>query len=384
MARPLSKRGDVATFLAMDVYAQATALAQQGREIIHLEVGQPATAAPKLVREYAKELIDNSLLAYSDATGIGKVRQRIAQYYADHYNIDLDPNRVIITTGSSAGFVLSFAALFDAGDKVGVIEPGYPAYPNILKALSIDPVRIPVHDDPDFVPAIHHIEQAGPLDGLLLASPSNPTGSITPGDRLGALIEVIEAQNGAFISDEIYHGITFNDDHRDAPTALSYSDNAVVVSSFSKYFSMTGWRIGWMVVPDYMVDPVTRLQQSLYISPPTLSQLATLKVFDAFDELEDNVTVYKRNREILITGLKELGFAPSAADGAFYTYVDISSRSDDSSAFCSAMLNEAGIAATPGADFDSTQGHNYVRMSFSGATQDIEEAIRRLKVWLQA
>lgn len=384
MARPISKRGEVASFLAMDVYAQATALAKQGKDILHLEVGQPATPAPKLVRDYAKDLIDKSLLAYSDATGIGKVRERIAQYYGDHYKLDLDPTRVIITTGSSAGFVLSFAALFDAGDKVGVIEPGYPAYPNILKALSIDPVRIPVHDDPDFVPAAHHVRDAGPLDGLLLASPSNPTGSITPADRLAELIGLIEGQGGAFISDEIYHGITFNDDHRDAPTALAYSDNAVVVSSFSKYFSMTGWRIGWMVVPPYMVEPVTRLQQSLYISPPTLSQLATLKVFDAFDELEENVAVYKRNREILLAGLRDLGFAPSAADGAFYTYVDISSRSDDSSAFCKSMLNEAGIAATPGADFDSTQGHRYIRMSFSGATKDMEEAIKRLKVWLQA
>jgi len=385
MTRKLANRGDVAPFLAMDVYAQASALEAQGKDIIHLEVGQPATAAPQPVKDYAKQLIDQNLLAYTDATGINKVRARIAQHYGETYNLDLDPNRVIVTTGSSAGFVLGFSALFEAGDNVGVIEPGYPAYPNILKALSINPVRIPVHDDPHFVPQLRHLDGAGKLDGLLLASPSNPTGSIVPGPQLGTLINWTEQQGGAFISDEIYHGITFDPDNRVAPTALTYSDNAVVISSFSKYYSMTGWRVGWMVVPDEFVDPITRLQQSLYISAPTLSQLAVLKVFDAVDELEQNVEIYKRNRAILMNALPELGFTHlSPVDGAFYVYVDISPRSDDSTEFCRAMLNEIGVAATPGADFDSTQGHKYIRMSFSGATARIEEAVERLKGWLQA
>lgn len=384
MAHRLSKRGDVASFLAMDVYAQSSKLEAEGADIIHLEVGQPATAAPTPVRDYAKSLIDQSLLAYTDATGIGKVRDCIAHHYGETYDVDLSPNRVIITTGSSAGFVLAFCSLFDAGDNVGVIEPGYPAYPNILKALSINTVRIPVHDDPQFVPQIHHLDSAGPIDGLLLASPSNPTGSIVPGAQLEKLINWVEGKDGAFISDEIYHGITFDDDNRTAPTALSYSDDAIVISSFSKYYSMTGWRIGWMVVPDELVDPITRLQQSLYISPPTLSQLAALKAFDAVDELEANVEIYKRNRDLLMDALPKMGFTHlSPVDGAFYIYVDISPRSDDSQEFCRSMLHECGIAATPGADFDSTQGHKYIRISFSGATDRIEEAIERLQNWLQ-
>ena len=379
-----SARSAVDPFVVMDVMREANRLEAAGRSIMHLEVGQPGAPTPATVRAVASETLDTGPLAYTDALGLPSLRARIANYYAEHHSVTLDPERVIVTAGSSAAFILTFLACFEEGDRVGVPEPGYPAYRNTLQALGCDPVSIPVGPDTDWVLTPDLIDQAeaqnGRLKGVLVASPSNPTGAMLTSPQMAALVTHNEAADRWFLSDEIYHRITYG---QPDVSALGAGNDAIVINSFSKYYCMTGWRLGWAIVPERLVRPIERLAQNLFISAPTLSQVAAERAFDETDCLDENVAVYAENRRLLLEELPKAGitsFAP--ADGAFYLYADVSHLTDDSAAFCAAMLKEAGVAATPGADFDPTHGHRHVRFSFAGKTAEMAEAARRLQAWL--
>jgi len=378
----VAKRGLVAPFIVMDVLRAANARAATGADVLHLEMGQPATGAPQAVIAAARRMLDTDPLGYTEARGLAALRERIAAYYRQTQDLDVDPDRIVVTTGASGGFVLGFIAGFDPGDRVALADPGYPAYRNILTALGIEPVPLPAGPDTRFQPSIALLEKAGKLDGLIVASPSNPTGTMLSADELRALTEYCAVRGIRLVSDEIYHGITYG---APAVSALRFTDRAVVVNSFSKYFSMTGWRIGWMVLPidDAYTRAVECLAQNLYISPPTLSQFAAAAAFDCSAELDANVARYAANRKILLDELPRAGLDRLApADGAFYLYADVRQLTNDSEEFCRRMLEETGVATAPGTDFDQGRGRGYVRFSFAGATADMTEAAKRLKAWL--
>lgn len=380
MPLKVSTRGRIDPFIVMDVMREANALAAAGEDIVHLEVGQPGTPAPARVREAATAAIRDERLGYTDALGIPALRERISTHYESMYGVDVAPERIVVTTGSSGGFLLAFLAAFDVGDRVALAAPGYPAYRNILSALGVEPVVVETRVEDRFQPTPAVIGNvAGDLDGLIVASPSNPTGTMI-GDLEMRALTTLAAQNSIrFISDEIYHGITYG---HDAVTALAYDDEAIVINSFSKYFSMTGWRLGWLVVPESMMRSVECLAQNLFISSPTLSQYAALAAFDSHDELRENVAKYARNRDILLADLPGVGFDRLApADGAFYVYADVAQLTNDSNEFCRRMLTEAYVATTPGLDFDPYRGNSFVRFSFAGTEDDMRRAIDRLSAW---
>jgi aspartate/methionine/tyrosine aminotransferase len=372
----------VAPFLAMDVMRAAAARGRAGEDIVHLEVGQPSASAPAPAIEAARRALAGSALGYTEALGLPALRERIAQHYADSHGLRISPERIVVTTGSSAGFVLAFLALFDSGARVLLGQPTYPAYRNILTALDIAPCPIAVGAAEGFQLNAERVEAAlvaQPADGVLVASPANPTGAMVSGDALGRLAALCARRGLWLIADEIYHGITFR---QPAETALAYTDSAVVINSFSKYFAMTGWRVGWMVVPEALVRTIERLAQNLFIAPPTLSQHAAIAALDAREELDRHVAHYAENRDLLLARLPEVGFETFApADGAFYLYADIHHRTNDSEAFCRALLAETGIATTPGIDFDPERGRGFLRLSYAGSRRDVEEAIRRLRRW---
>lgn len=352
----------------------------KGENVLHMEVGQPSTPAPAGVIAAAKQALDAEKLGYTDAFGIPPLRQAIADYYQTDYGIDIDPSRVVVTTGSSGGFVVSFLAAFDEGDRVALASPGYPAYRNILQALGVEPVLIPTGPETNFQPTPALLDQVeGELDGLIVASPSNPTGTMVTPDELESLVDYCRDRGIRFISDEIYHGITYG---TKGETAVKFDDEAIVINSFSKYFSMTGWRLGWMIVPESLLRPVECLTQNLFISAPSLSQAAICEVFNCREELDANVTRYAENRALLLKELPKAGFDKLAsADGAFYIYADVAHLTNDSDEFCKRMLAETGVAATPGIDFDPLEGRHYVRFSFAGSTEDMTEAAKRLQTW---
>lgn len=385
-----SRRGQVASFLAMDVFRRAHVLEQSGLEISHLEVGQPATKAPQAVLDAAREALDNNLIGYTDALGLDRLRHALQAHYKTRYRVDVEANRFVITTGSSAGFVLAFLACLDAGQSVGVASPGYPAYVNIISSLNLKPVNIPLNHDNNWTLSVDDLKNAerkhGPVDALLIASPANPTGTMLPDEALASLAEDCSRAGRWFFSDEIYHGLTY---HADASTALGAAapDRLVVINSFSKYFSMTGWRIGWMVVPDNLVRSVERLQQNLFIAAPTLSQHAACAALteEAGSELRQHVALYHRNRDVLLDCLKKNGISETApADGAFYLYADLRSLPSrpDSEQFCSRLLEQAQIAVTPGIDFDRAGGGNFVRLSYARSAGEIDRAVERLNDFL--
>lgn len=380
MSLPTSRRGDVPPFIVMDVMRAAAERTAQGLPVWHMEVGQPSFGVPAAVRRRLEQVLETDPLGYTVALGLPELRQRIAAHYARTQGVEIDPARVIVTTGSSGGFVLAFAACFDAGARVGIAQPGYPAYPSILASLGIEPVRIPVGPDSRYQPTVDVLERLGEkLDGLIVASPSNPTGTVMAPDELERLSRYCEANGIRLISDEIYHGIVFG---QPAVTAARYSDDAVIVNSFSKYFCMTGWRLGWLVVPEAMVRPVECLAQNLFISAPTLSQHAGIAIFDQIDELETHVAMYARSREMLLRELPKAGFSTFAPpDGAFYLYADVADRTNDSLEFCRRMLAEAGVAATPGIDFDPAEGSHFVRFSFARDEKHLAKAVERLREW---
>ncbi len=380
MALKVSSRGALPPFIVMDVLRAANQRAARGENVLHLEVGQPGTSAPRAVLDAARAALEGDRIGYTDAAGLPSLRARIARHYGDTLGLDIDPARIAVTTGSSGGFLLSFLACFDPGDRVALAAPGYPAYRNILTALGVEPVLLETGMAQRFQPSAALLDAAaGPLDGLIVASPSNPAGTMLDRRAFSDLVAACRERGIRLISDEIYHGITYGER---AVSALELTGDAVVINSFSKYFSMTGWRLGWMVVPEDLTRPLECLAQNLFISAPTLSQVAGEAAFDCREELDSYVTAYGRNRALLLAALPQVGFDRLApADGAFYIYADISQRTNDSEAFCQRMLAETGIAATPGTDFDPGRGSHFIRFSFAGPETDIVQAIDRLRGW---
>ena len=380
MAIKVACRGMVPPFMVMDVMREAAVLEAAGHRIIHLEVGQPSTGMPRNAVARVKGCLGGSALGYTLAAGLPVLRNRIAQHYQDYYGVTLSADCIFATTGSSAGFLLAFLSAFDPGDRVALAAPGYPAYRHILTSLGVVPELISVDASTRYQPTVDHINELSSLpDGLILGSPANPTGSILPAEEFRELAVFCDSHGIRLISDEIYHGITYG---MDPPTVAGLSESAFVVNSFSKYFSMTGWRLGWLVVPTDLKRSLECLAQNLFIAPPTASQHGGVAVFDCREELDANVGRYAKNREILLNRLPELGFDRFApADGAFYIYADISMLSDNAEIFCNRMLHEAGVATTPGVDFDPLRGHQFVRFSFAGSPDDMEEACSRLKAW---
>jgi aspartate/methionine/tyrosine aminotransferase len=381
MALKRSSRGQISPFIVMDVMRAANEREASGKEVLHLEVGQPGTPAPAAVRRAAARALESERIGYTDAFGIPALRQAIAGHYRAVYGVELDPARVVVTTGSSAGFLLSFLAAFDPGDRVALAAPGYPAYRNILSAFGNEPVLLPSEAEDRFQPTPELLDKvAGPLAGLIVASPSNPAGTMLDREHMSALVDYCRERGIRLISDEIYHGISYG---QRCVSALELGDDAVVINSFSKYFSMTGWRLGWMVLPEDLMRPVECLAQNLFISAPTLSQIAGCAAFDCKEELDALVAGYARSRALLLERLPQAGFDRLApADGAFYIYADVGRFTNDSPDFCKRMLNEIGVAATPGTDFDPERGHRFLRFSFAGKQEEIALASQRLAEWL--
>ncbi len=370
-----SSRSKIDSFIVMDVMEQARKEELLGRDIIHMEVGQPGTPAPSgAIRELTKKM-NSEPLGYTVALGIPELRKKISSLYREWYGLDINPDRVIITSGSSGAFILAFTALFDTSDKVGIGAPGYPSYKQILRALDIEPVIIETNIENKFQISPNSINNQE-LNGILVASPANPTGSMLDSNQLTQLIKKCHDNSISFISDEIYHGIEYQ---KKAVSALEITDDCYVINSFSKYFSMTGWRVGWMVVPEAHIRQVERLAQNMFICAPHSSQIAALGALNSVKELNQNLEVYKINRELLINGLKKAGFDKFAPpDGAFYVYADISKFSNDSLDFCKSMLKKGGVAITPGLDFDRTRGKQTIRFSYARTTDEIKEGIKRI------
>ena len=375
----VSERADIAPFFVMEMMRAAADREAAGVDVVHMEVGQPSTPAPAGARAAAKAAIDNDVLGYTSAVGIEPLRTRLVQHYADWYGHDTDADRIIVTQGASGAFTLAFLACFEAGDRVAVTAPGYPCYRNTLEALDIEVVEIAVTPESGFRLTADMVESASALDGLVVASPANPTGTMLMADELGRLARRCHGAGVRLISDEIYHGISYG---TPAATAAASSPSAVVVNSFSKYFSMTGWRLGWLLLPPDLVSPVERLAQNATIAAATVSQHAALGGFDSIDELEANVARYRTNRQILLDGLPAAGIDRIAPpDGAFYIYANIDHLTDDSADLAATWLAELGIATTPGIDFDPAEGHRYIRFSFAGSNDDMIQTVERLTAW---
>ena len=370
--------------MVMEVMRAALDREAAGERVIHMEVGQPGAPAPDPVLAAARAALEHGRIAYTEAKGLRSLRARIARYYGETHGIDVPPERIAVTTGSSAGFNLAFLAAFDHGDRIALASPGYPAYRNFLHALGLEVVEVPVEAASRYVMTPELLEAAHrekPLAGVLVASPANPSGTVMRPEALGALIEAAHGLGLRFISDEIYHGLVYDGE---AETALRFTPDAIVVNSFSKYYCMTGWRIGWMVLPEDLVRPSERLAQNLYISAPELSQIAATAAFDSRRELEAIKATYADNRRILLDRLPGIGFDEfHPVDGAFYVYASVRRFSNDSIDFARRMLTETGVAATPGPDFDRARGHQWMRFSFAGTTPDMAEAMDRIAGWLK-
>lgn len=385
----VAQRANVPPFHVMDLLAAAQARQASRGDLVNFVAGQPSTGAPRAVREEAKRLLDEDLLGYTVATGVPQLRAAIAGHHRRTSGIDVTADDVVVTTGSSGGFLLAFLAAFEVGDRVVMARPGYPCYRNVLTALGCEVVEIDCGPETRFQPTVAMLEAAvsdqggGPVAGLVIASPANPTGTMIPADELAALAEWCEANGVRLISDEIYHGITY----ADAATSSAWqtSRTGVVFGSFSKYFSMTGWRLGWMLVPEDLRRPVDVLTGNFTICPPVLSQYAAVAAFtpESYAELDGHVARYAGNRQILLDGLPRLGIDRLApADGAFYVYADVGHLTDDSYAWCLQVLDETGVAMAPGIDFDTRHGQSFVRLSFAGSAAEIHQGLDRLAGWL--
>lgn len=375
----------VEPFYAMDVLSAASKAASDGHPVISMATGQPSHKAPKRALEAAKKAIDIKTMGYTDAVGLSSLRFAISKHYQDYYGVDVDPDRIMVTNGSSAAFNLVFLSLFEPGATIAIAKPGYPAYRNILKALRLNCVEVQLTALCNYTLTPQVLEDAErqngvKIDGVLLASPANPTGTVTCKNDLRALSEWCEARGTVFISDEIYHGLTFAGEET---TAASLTDNAVIINSFSKYYCMTGWRIGWMILPEHLVRPIECLAQSMYISAPELSQIVAEIALTERDELDQVVAGYKVNRNLLLEALPRVGLPLSSPmDGAFYAYVDVSAHSNNSMDFSKKMLEDTHVAAVPGLDFDVKDGYKFMRLSYAGSQVDIANAVKRIENWL--
>jgi aspartate/methionine/tyrosine aminotransferase len=378
-----SGRSDVPPFMVMDVMAAAARIEAAGGHVIHMEVGQPAAPAPKTAIFAARNALDQARVDYTSALGIPSLRQRISRHYRDAYGFAVDAERIVVTTGSSGAFILGFLAMFEPGDRVAVTVPGYPPYRHILTALGCEPVLIETSGETRHAltgEALLAAHRKTPLKGVLVGSPANPTGTMMSREALTSLILAAESAGIRFISDEIYHGLDYT---FPAVTAAELSPDALIINSFSKYFCMTGWRVGWMVVPETMVRPIERLQQNLAISVPTLSQIAAEAAFEGRAEMEVVKRGYLENRRILVDGLPRAGLAKFLpVDGAFYLYADVSDFTSNSLQFAGDMLEKAHVAATPGVDFDPIGGHRFIRFSYARSADEMREAVRRITRWL--
>lgn len=377
----LSKRSDIDPFFAMDVLAAANKKREAGNPVISLAIGQPAATCPQLVLDAAKKALKDGHIGYTDSLGLMHLREKIAAYYKEHHDLSVSPERIAVTTGSSAAFNLAFLTFFDPGDRVAITRPGYPAYRHIMKTLGLQVVEIDTKGKGILtVEMLEETHKEKPLKGVLFASPSNPTGASILADDLKKIVEFCHNTNITVIADEIYHRLNFATPD---VTALSCGDDVTIINSFSKYYCMTGWRIGWMVLPENAVRAVERISQNLYISAPELSQIAAISAFDATPDLEKVKDTYRINREYLKKSLPVLGLKLLAPmDGAFYAYCDVSRYSNDSTEFARKMLEETNVAATPGVDFDTQEGNRTMRFSYAGAPEAIDEALKRLKNWL--
>ena len=384
MTLKIGKTNRIPAFLAMQVMQDAQRLEAAGQNIMHLEVGQPSTPPPEAVSQaLTSALVSTATHGYSVAFGLPALRQRISAHYEDWYGIAPDWNQIAITPGSSLGFAISFLAAFDAGDHIAITTPGYPAYRNLMAALGLVPDLIPARANQAWTPDLGALEKSGTLpDGILLASPANPTGVVIDDDDLADICAWCARHGVRLIMDEIYHGLTYGGS---GTTALKFNQNAIVVNSFSKYFCMTGWRLGWIILPDDLVDNAEKIAQNLFISAPTPNQYGALAAFDCYDEFDAHLSRYQDNRDSLLAGLPAEFLGQHApANGAFYLYVDIGSISNNSGDFAQRMLREAGVAVTPGIDFDQDQGRRYLRLSYAGSAHTITTAIHRINDWLPA
>ncbi len=385
MAIKVGRGANAPPFIVMDVItaanARQAALPPDAPRVIHMEVGQPGTGAPAgAIAAAQRALASGASLGYTEAFGQRSLRERIAGHYAEWYGLSLPADRVAVTVGASGAFPLAFLAAFDPGDRIAMAAPFYPPYVNILAALGMEPVILDTGPDTRFQPTVELLERMHPRpDGLIVASPCNPAGTMLHGHEIAAIARWCDANGVRLVSDEIYHGLNYD---FTCATAAAHSASAIVVNSFSKYFSMTGWRIGWLVLPQDLVRPVECLAQNFFISAPHIAQVVAEAAFDCTAELQENVARYRRSRDLLVAALPGAGFPRlTPAEGAFYLYADVSDRTNDSEQFCARMLAETGIAAAPGVDFDRERGHHFVRFSYCGAEADMAEAARRLRGW---
>ena len=374
-----SQRSRIDPFIVMDIMERANAVEKKGQTVVHMEVGQPGTSAPRAAKDFLKASMEDNPMGYTVALGLPDLRKKIAELYGDWYGLDVDWNRIIITGGSSAGFILAFTALFDKLDKVGLPNPGYPSYRQIIKTLNLNPILINTTEKNKFQPTPNDLSRYD-INGLLIASPGNPTGSMIEREPLEALVNYCVDKKISLISDEIYHGIQYD---MKPSTLLEYTNSCYIINSFSKYFSMTGWRIGWIIVPKDHVRVVERIQQNMFICASHASQILALGSFECKNELEKNLETYRENRKILLAALSEMGFNNIAPpDGAFYLYIDISAFSSDSYDFTIKMLNIGGVAITPGIDFDPIKGKSKIRISYARSTPEILKGIERMKIFM--
>jgi len=377
-----SSRSDIAAFVAMEMMERANILEAKGKDIIHMDVGEPGFNTPSHVLKYLESILQDSSYRYTEALGMPKLREAISLHYKLWYKEAVDPGCIVVTVGASGAFILSLLAFFDVGDKVGIMSPYYPAYTNALKALGIEGVIIEGNINNGYQPTLSMLKNSSlDLKGLIIASPANPTGSIIDNLEMLKISKWCGKNNIKLISDEIYHGIEYENRSN---TVLSYDRKAIVVNSFSKYFSMTGWRLGWIVAPKSATRILERLAMACFLCPPAISQLAAIKVFDDYGVLDKNVSVYKNNRDLLINLFEDIGLGNYAPpDGAFYLYVDITKISNNSADLALSLLKDVGVSCTPGIDFDKKYGKNFIRFSYGGPSDKVLEGAKRIKEWIQ-
>ena len=377
-----SRRSNIMPFLAIDMLTRANNLKSKGKDIIHMDVGEPGFKTPAHILEYAKTIIENKKIGYTESIGIPELRRKISDHYKYWYDEEVDSENIAVTAGASGAFLLTLLAIFDPGDTVAIMTPYYPAYVNALKALNINIIYLVGDIKTSYQPTIEKLESIKKnINGIIMASPANPTGSSINTDDLKKIANWSKKNKIAIISDEIYHGVEYG---KFSETILKFNQDAIVINSFSKYFSMTGWRLGWLVAPKKIINTIEKLSMSLFLCPPTFSQLIAIKAFEDYDILNKNVLIYKKNRDILTSSFEDIGFFKYAPpDGAFYLYIDVSNITDDSTDLAIKLLKEAGVSSTPGKDFDYNLGNKFIRLSYAGDHKEILEGAKRIISWIK-